>query len=353
MYQRKLRGMAVPSDWTGYLAAAAQSRQLRRALRPLSYILMAGVVGVLLLVATATVPVLFGYHTYIVNGGSMEPALKRGSVAVTHPTSPRALRVGDIIAYHHTPENPPVLHRIVEVTNDNGQLGFITQGDQNTTPDSEPASLQGPGDKVVYNVPYAGYVLSFAESGTGRLALIGVPLALFVALSLRENRQSAQVRKEPDIGLRPVKTQTAPAAVVVTPTTQQAAPIRVEAASITPRALAPPVASPFKTERTVDSPGDQVPAAPAPPVASPFKTERTVDSPGDQVPAAPAPPVASLFKTERSQSELPAFLVRQLRSRGPFEPRTQPAAASSSGGPVPLRSPPSPEWPQRTTRRVA
>jgi signal peptidase len=272
------------------------------------------------------VPVLFGYHTYIVNGGSMEPALKRGSVAVTHPTSPRALRVGDVIAYHHTPENPPVLHRIVKVIDDNGQLGFLTQGDQNKTADSEPASLQGPGDKVVYSVPYAGYVLGFAEGSTGRVALIGAPLALLLVLSLRENRQSAQVRREPETGLRPVETRTAPAAALVTPTTQQVTPIRLEAASITPRAApAPPVASPFKAERSQ--------------VASPFKAERS--------------PVASPFKTERSQSELPAFLVRQLPGRGPFEPKTRPAAASSTGEPVPLRSPPSPEWPQRKPRRVA
>jgi signal peptidase len=345
------KGTAVLSAWTGYLAGATQSRQLARALRPLSIILIAGVAGVLLLVATATAPVLFGYHTYIVNGGSMEPALTRGSVAVTHPTSPRALRVGDIIAYHHTPENPPVLHRIVEVTHDDGQLGFITQGDQNKTPDSQPVSLQGPGDKVVYSVPYAGYVLSFAESGRGRFALIGVPLALLLVLFLRENRQSAKPRTERAVDSAGGQVQAAPAPPVASPfkTERAVDPLGDQV----PTAPAPPVASPFQTKRAVDSPGDQAPTAPPPPVASPFQAKRVVDSPGDQVPAAPAPPVASPFQTERSQGDLPAFLVRQLQGRGPFEPRIQPAAASSAGGPVGLRGPPSPEWPQRTTRRVA
>jgi signal peptidase len=299
---------------------------------------MAGVVGVLLLVATATVPVLFGYHTYIVKGSSMEPNLRLGSVAVTSPTSPQALKVGDIVAWHPSPQSPPVLHRIAEITTVDGKRSFVTQGDQNHTPDRQPQALEGPGDRVVYSVPYAGYVLSFAEGSTGRVALIGVPLALLIVLSLREGRRSAQVRKEPGTGLSPVErqtapaaaeTQTAPAAAVVTPTTQQVAPIRADVRTITPG------------------------AAPTPPVAGPFKTERLVDSRGGQVPAAPAPPVASPFKRERSQSDLPVFLVRQLPGRRPFEPSTRPAAASSSGGPIPLRSPPSPEWPQRKTRRVA
>jgi signal peptidase len=329
------RGPAVLSDWTGYLAAAAQSRQLGHALRPLSYILMAGVIGVLLLVATATVPVLFGYHTYIINGGSMEPALKRGSVAVTHPTSPRALRVGDIIAYHHAPENPPVLHRIIEVTNDKGELGFITQGDQNKTPDSEPASLQGPGDKVVYSVPYAGYVLSFAEGTKGRVALIGVPLALLVVLTLRGERQSAEPRTEREVEFRDDE-----APVALAERRMQRAADRGVVQM--PAAPAPPIASPFKTER------DEVPVA-----LAERRMERAANRGGVQMPVAPAPPLVSPFKTERSQNDLPLFLVRQLQSEGPFEPRTQPAAAISSGEPVRLRGSPGLEWPQRKTRRVA
>jgi len=174
----------------GPLTALTQSYVARRALRLCSYGALAGLLGVLVLVAAATVPVLFGYHNYTVGGDSMEPALKHGSVALAAPTSPRALRVGDIIAYRQSPENPPVLHRIVQiVTNDDGQLGFITQGDQNPLPDAQPVALQGPGDKVVYTVPYAGYVLGFAGSTAGRILLIGVPLPVLLVMFLLPARR--------------------------------------------------------------------------------------------------------------------------------------------------------------------
>jgi len=179
------------------LAALTQSYVARRALLLCSYGALACLLGVLALVAAATVPVLFGYHNYTVGGDSMEPALKHGSVALAAPTSPRALRVGDIIAYRQSPENPPVLHRIVQiVTNEDGQPGFITQGDQNPTPDTQPVALQGPGDKVMYTVPYAGYVLDFASSTAGRILLIGVPLPVLLVMFLSSGKRTATPARE-------------------------------------------------------------------------------------------------------------------------------------------------------------
>ena len=178
------------------LAAVAASHTVRRALLLCSYGAFACLLGVLALIATATVPVLFGYHNYTVGGNSMEPALKQGSVALAAPTSPRALRVGDIIAYRQSPENPPVLHRIVQiVTNEDGQLGFITQGDQNPSPDTQPVALQGPGDKVMYTVPYAGYILDFAGSTPGKVLLIGVPLPVLLVMFFSSGKRTAKPAK--------------------------------------------------------------------------------------------------------------------------------------------------------------
>jgi signal peptidase len=169
---------------------------LGRAIKLLSFGVLACLLGLVALVATATAPEFFGYHTYTVEGNSMAPALKRGSVAIAAPTSLRALRVGDIIAFRQSPKHPPVLHRIIEITNETGQLGFITQGDQNQTPDSQPVSLQGPGDKVMYSVPYAGYVLDFAHGTLGRILLIGLPLPTLLAVFLLPGKRAAKAKPE-------------------------------------------------------------------------------------------------------------------------------------------------------------
>jgi signal peptidase len=169
---------------------------LRTPFKYLSYLAFAFVAGVLLLLAVATAPVLFGYHTYVIDGGSMEPTLSNGSVAVTHPTSPRAIGVGDIIAYRSSPQSAPVLHRVTAVEEDaDGNRLFTTQGDANGTADPIPVPLAGSGDKMVYSVPYAGYVLGFAGTAAGRLAFIGVPVVLLVAGFVWEKLRAVPFRR--------------------------------------------------------------------------------------------------------------------------------------------------------------
>ena len=177
------------------MKAPALPRVPPRALRLLSYAVLAALLGATLLVATATVPVLFGYHTYVVNGGSMEPSLKAGSVAVAKPTSPFDLEIGDIIAQRASESSPPVLHRIVAISDDNGKRLIVTRGDANHAADPEPIVLQGPGDKVVYSVPYAGYILNFARGALGRILLMGVPLALLAAIILYDKLPLRRLRR--------------------------------------------------------------------------------------------------------------------------------------------------------------
>ncbi|MEX0786722.1 MAG: signal peptidase I [Dehalococcoidia bacterium] len=147
-------------------------------------------VGLGLLVAASTLPTFAGYHTYVVNGGSMEPSMPKGSAAVARATSPSALEVGDVIARRSTAGGEAVLHRIVDITTDEGgQRLFVLQGDQNRTADPIPLALAGPGDKVVYSVPYAGYLLNFAGSLQGRLLLIVTPIALLGVVVVQDVRR--------------------------------------------------------------------------------------------------------------------------------------------------------------------
>ena len=184
---------AAPSndmtDRVGALSALPRSAVFRRGVRLLSYAVMGALIGVTLLVAAATAPTLFGYHTYIVYGGSMGEGLPQGSAAVSKATSAQELSVGDIIARPGSSASTAVLHRIVDVTVVDGQRLFVTQGDANATADPEPVGLAGTGDRVVYSVPYAGYLLDYAGGGRGRLLLIVAPLALLAAIMLRENLQ--------------------------------------------------------------------------------------------------------------------------------------------------------------------
>ena len=185
------------------MRAPVLPRVFARSLRLLSYAGLAISLVVAAFVAAATLPVLFGYHTYVVNGGSMEPSLKRGSVAVARATSSFALEVGDVIARTESEDGPAVLHRIARIIDDDTGRVIYTQGDANRTEDPEPVMLLGSGDKVIYSVPYVGYILTFGRSPPGRILLLGVPLVLLAASSLYERSPLRRRRRQPSESLQP------------------------------------------------------------------------------------------------------------------------------------------------------
>jgi signal peptidase len=166
--------------WPRILAKLAESRKPHRAIRILSYALLGGLVGVFVLAAAALLPTLFGYHAYIVYGGSMAPSLKLGSVAIGKPVKAQELEIGDVIVRHWSADSSPVLHRIVGITNEGGQYLFITQGDMNDYPDVTPVSFEDKGDKIVYSVPYIGFLFHFARTRAGLLSLVAAPTGLLL-----------------------------------------------------------------------------------------------------------------------------------------------------------------------------
>ena len=206
------------SGRVGALSDLARPAAFQRAVRLLSYAAQGALVGVLMLVAVSTLPTLFGYHTYTVQGGSMGDSLKAGSVAVSKPTSPYDLEIGDIIA--RSQDGTPILHRIVEITVEDGQRRFITQGDVNRTPDPEPVALDGPGDKVVFSLPYAGYILQYSESGLARILLIGAPLAILGAIVLRDTRRTPRQGKGSGTGTADEERAAEPSPLKAAPPTE-------------------------------------------------------------------------------------------------------------------------------------
>jgi signal peptidase len=192
--ERAYQRAASIRDRVKALKAPARLSIPRSGTRAIYYGAIVAMIGVLALIGAATLPTLFGYHTYAINGGSMEPTLKLGSAAVTKPTSPFALEIGDVISRHDDGKHA-TLHRIVDIITVDGERQFITQGDQNRTPDAEPVVLTGFGDKVVYSVPYAGYLLNMARSWWGRFLLLGVPAAFVVATSGRRLRSKWRERQ--------------------------------------------------------------------------------------------------------------------------------------------------------------
>ena len=147
------------------------------------------VVGAL---AVSLAPRLLGYSPVIVYGGSMADSVPVGSIAVTERVRPEDVGVGDVIVFHPpttstdlSTDPSPLMHRVVAIREEEGQRVFQTKGDANATPDPTEVALQETGSRVVYTVPYVGYLVNFAGTPLGWALLLFLPATYLGFTTLR------------------------------------------------------------------------------------------------------------------------------------------------------------------------
>lgn len=127
-------------------------------------------------------PSFAGYQIYNVLGGSMEPAIKKGSVVVLKQVNPESLLIDDVITFKNINDsNELITHRIVSINNENG-LSFITRGDANDVNDSLPVIADDIVGKTNFSIPIIGYLFNFIQSKLGLVTLIIIPGVLIIIL---------------------------------------------------------------------------------------------------------------------------------------------------------------------------
>jgi signal peptidase I len=97
----------------------------------------------------------FGVRPFLISGYSMKPTFVLGDIVIVQPVKTPDIRVGDIIRY--TRDNISIVHRVLQIQNANGELVFITRGDNNNVEDSPVPETLVDG-KVVGMIPKIGWV---------------------------------------------------------------------------------------------------------------------------------------------------------------------------------------------------
>lgn len=170
-----------------------QPRPWRGLLRFIGWVMFALVMAVVALVLV--IPRLIGAVPLAVLTSSMEPGLAPGTLVVSQPVDPETLAIGDVVTFQPVSDDPMlVTHRIVEVGYQaDGDLTFTTRGDNNGADDQPIVGDQVMG-KVVYSVPYVGYVTTLfgvTERGwiVGALGGLLIAYAVFTLLRPLMRRQ--------------------------------------------------------------------------------------------------------------------------------------------------------------------
>ena len=112
-------------------------------------------------------PAIAGCKIYIVMSGSMEPAIKVGSMVAVRPLEPEEVQPGDIITFRSERGSTVATHRVSRVDTENGLL-FYTKGDANDIEDPSPVDPRNLVGKVVLTVPHLGYMFAYARTARCR-----------------------------------------------------------------------------------------------------------------------------------------------------------------------------------------
>ena len=161
----------------------------------ISSVLIGMVVALAVLLVASRLPIPGNYKVLVVLSGSMEPAIHTGAVVVVKPAS--EYNIGDIITFGESGKNKtPVTHRINNISLLDGQPVFTTKGDANSDPDSAQIGLNDIQGKVMFSIPFLGYVLEFIRKPLGFAIVVILPALAVIGDELLKIYRELKPKKD-------------------------------------------------------------------------------------------------------------------------------------------------------------
>ena len=139
----------------------------------------------------------------VVVSGSMEPNIHKGDLLFIQGVDPEDIEIGDVIVYDAhglwwgAPEDP-IVHRVVDIEEDDDKLYFITKGDANELKDKEPVPENRVLGKVVGRIPYVGWVkIILTDYGLifPVIIILSVPLVVSILWDLIKGETEEEEKK--------------------------------------------------------------------------------------------------------------------------------------------------------------
>ena len=146
--------------------------------RVITYIIYTIVVIFALLAISAKFSI-GGIKLLVVKSGSMEPTIKTGSLVIDK--SQTEYQIGEIVTFRNLDHpNETLTHRIVSEDIQDDLKLFTTKGDANEDADALTLSQDKILGRVVFQLPYLGYLVAFTRTWPGVIILIIIPATIII-----------------------------------------------------------------------------------------------------------------------------------------------------------------------------
>jgi signal peptidase I len=152
------------------------------------FLTVGALLGALCIIATIA-GVAFGVKPLVFRSGSMSPAIHTGDLAISQTVDASDLKAGDIVSVVNAGGNR-VTHRLVNIASQGDARQLTLKGDANNEADAEVYTVTR-AERVLFDIPKAGYVVNAAAS-PGGVFVLGMYVTAMLVLVFR--------RKGPDDG---------------------------------------------------------------------------------------------------------------------------------------------------------
>jgi len=149
--------------------------------RVIDLALVAVVATTLFGIALGRVVPLSGAATFVVAGGSMEPAIPLGAAVIVNPVAPGDLAVGDVVSLRSGPQRAVFTHRIIRIAERDGQRWLETKGDANDAPDPSITPASSVLGREALTIPLAGFLVALLSIPSGILFVIALGIVLLMS----------------------------------------------------------------------------------------------------------------------------------------------------------------------------
>jgi signal peptidase len=145
-------------------------------------------------------PSVAGHQMYIVLSGSMSPAFDAGSLVFVKPVAVGEIQEGDVVTFRNLGDGEVVVtHRVIAVEETEEGIAFRTKGDANNVEDPDLLPAGNVIGKVIFALPYMGYLMNYSQTKSGILTFVFIPaglLLIFGSINLYKGMKALEKGKE-------------------------------------------------------------------------------------------------------------------------------------------------------------
>jgi signal peptidase len=105
---------------------------------------------------------LFPVYPVTIMSGSMEPLAYPGDVVIIEKADASKMQANDIVQYWNG--DVFVIHRLINIYEEDGRTVYITKGDNNNVRDSQPVTAEQIKGKVIATIPKLGLLTFWLRS---------------------------------------------------------------------------------------------------------------------------------------------------------------------------------------------